>query len=207
MSWCDVTLRRSRPEGSAKGRAELTPQRKRDRALLQCLRAQCLMIDDHANFTSLPICARKWLTNASIIHRKKHESSGCCQVARRPGVHPTEAEKSGPESPAPRKAKKAREGSALQDRVCLLAPGPRNGGRIAVCCAQGRESFPNFHCCFCSSAGRLQTPLPSLSPTPSFFLPTNPSGAPTTDRWRERSRAAGCVFPTGAPGEVICGAR
>lgn len=204
MSWCDVTLRRSRPEGSAKGRAELTPQRKRDRALLQCLSAQCLMIDDHANFTSLPICARTWLTNTSILYvERKHESAGCCQVARRPGGashRDREREKPGPESPAPRKAKKAREGSALQDRVCLLAPGPRNGGRIAVCCAQGRESFPNFHCCVCSSAGRLQTPLPSLSPPPLFFCPRILRGRPPpTDGGSGPGQLAVC-FQRGPPG-------
>lgn len=135
---------------------------------------------------------------------KKHESPGCCQVARRPGVHPTERERPGPESPAPRKAKKAREGSALQDRVCL--PRPRTTERGSHRCVlrartRARDGILPELSLLCLFVGRSAPNPPSISPPPHpLFLSHESFGAPTTDRWRGRSRAAGCVLPMGPRG-------
>lgn len=146
------------------------------------------------SLASTKVCSQNWPTNAVLRHRLKEPERdvGCGQVARRArGCSPgTRIREPGPEG---RKGKRVREGSALQDRVCSAGPGPRNEGRIAGCCApgrgQGRESFPNFHCCVCSSAGRLQTLPPFPHP---LFSRRNPS-----ERSNQRSRS-------GCPGSWPC---
>lgn len=199
MSWCDVTLCRSRPEGSARGRAALNATRRRGRAF-QCLIAQCLMSGDHATFTSpSSLCPRR--AYKRLYKTKPHEPLGAVRPGRRPagGLGKGHPRGSDPKTPAPKQkkqhGKKVREGSALQDRRDSAGPGPRNEGRIAVCSAQGRvqgrESFPNFECCVCSSVGRLQTPPPFLPPPP---FSANPSRRRTHHRARSGPRAAVC-FP------------
>lgn len=210
MSWCDVTLCRSRPEGSARGRAALNATRRRGRAF-QCLIAQCLMSGDHATFTSPPsVCPRR--AYKRLYKTKPYEPLGAVRSGRRTaggwGMTIPEARIRRPPAPKQKKqhGKKVREGSALQDRRDSAGPGPRNEGRIAVCSAQGRvqgrESFPNFDCRVCSSAGRLQTPL--LSSHPLLFSRES-FGGRTHHRSRSSPRAAVCASNEEPRGRT-CGA-
>lgn len=201
MSWCDVTLRRSRPEGSAKGRAELTPQRKRDRALLQCLSAQCLMIDDHANFTSLPICARIWLTNTCIMYvERKHESAGCCQVARRPGVASHRERETRTREPGPEKSQKGSGGIGFAGQSVLARPRTTERGSHR-CVLRAREGILPELSLLCLFVGRsAPNPPPFPFPHPLFLCPRILRGRPPpTDGGSGPGQLAVC-FQRGPPG-------
>lgn len=82
-----------------------------------------------------------------------------------------------------------RGGSALQDSVACSAPGPRNDGRIAGACAQGRvgkggnPSRTFTVVSLCLSGGRLE-PSPSIPPHTLFVR--NPSGRVAQNRIKEK---------------------
>lgn len=113
--------------------------------------------------------------------------------------------------PDPRARPREKPKRLGRDRLCRTecACSPQDHGTgVASLCAARKGGNPSRTFTVVSVRRQVGSKPPSLPfPPPPLSLPTNPSGTPTTDRWRERSRAAGCVLPTGPPGEVLCGAR
>lgn len=188
MSWCDVTLCRSRPERSARGRAALNATRRRGRAF-QCLIAQCLMSGDHATFTSPSnLCPRR--AYKRLYKTKPHEPLGAVRPGRRPaGAWGRAIPEARIRRPRPRNKRNSMAKRFGRDRLCrtgvtMLAQD--RGTRVASLCAARKDvckaGNPSRTLTVVSVRRRVgsKTPPPFLPPPP---FPANPSGGGlTTDQ-------------------------
>lgn len=154
------------------------------------------MIDDHANFTSLPICARKWLTNTCIMHVEKTQVGRVLsgrKAARGASYREREIRT---REPGPEQSQKGSGGIGFAGQSVLARPRTTERGSHR-CVLRAREGILpelSLSCLFVGRSAPNPPPLPF--PHPLFFLlPTNPSGRPPPT---DRGGGPGC------PGSWLC---
>lgn len=111
--------------------------------------------------------------------------------------------------PGPEKSQKSSGGIGFAGQSVLASPQDHGTG-VASLCAARKDACKGWNpsrTFTVVSVRRQVGSKPSLhSPPPHpLFLSQESFGTPTTDRWRGRSRAAGCVLPMGPrAGDMWC---
>lgn len=106
--------------------------------------------------------------------------------------------------PGPEKSQKSSGGIGFAGQSVLARPRTTERGShrcVLRARTRARDGILPELSLLCLFVGRSAPNPPSISPPPHpLFLSQESFGTPTTDRWRGRSRAAGCVLPMGPRG-------